>query len=428
MLSMALARLSLLVLLMLSVSCAEDDRRAPARPDAASEDAGPVDANTELPDVPFMGGDATCASVASQAELERRVDIIWVVDNSTSMEPAIRQVERGLNDFAGRVAGSGLDYRVIMLSLKRGEGPSDRYPVCIPQPLASDRDCNNGDRFFHVSIDIRSTQPVEQILGSLAQCPGYSDGESRGSAPWRELLRPGATKTIVVVTDDNSRTCDLPESRCNGSEPELTPLSLENFPFRGDANPCSGNPFNGNELGPGLRTDFYGDLFEGYTFNAIYGRDQSGGRDDVCTYPDGSNPPSSGLTYTTLIERTGGIHAEICDQASSSAWTTFFENIANRVEETARIDCTLNLPDPPDGQAIDPGKVNVSIDAGDTTILPKVPNEEACGAEGGWYYNDDANPTQVILCPVSCTNARDEVRMHGEGAVNVLFGCDTVPI
>src|SRR5689334_10025084 len=66
-----------------------------------------------------------CSEVAVRATVQRQpVDIIWVVDNSTSMEPAITQVTAGINAFAESIGDRDLDYRVIMLS-KRGRGLTD---------------------------------------------------------------------------------------------------------------------------------------------------------------------------------------------------------------------------------------------------------------------------------------------------------------
>ncbi|MFT5359465.1 MAG: hypothetical protein ACI9KE_006708 [Polyangiales bacterium] len=410
------------------LACGEDTRR-PGRDvgtvDAASDAIGDVGTDGGIPDVPSMF-DATCAAVQVEAEVDNRpVDIIWVVDNSTSMEPAITNVQAGLNDFARRVDASGLDYRVIMLSL-RGTGASTRYPICIPPPLAGDGECGDGERFYHVSVDIRSTQPIEQILGTLGQTAGYrtEDGD-RGSEPWLDLLRPDATKTVVVATDDNSRTCARPHTNgvnCNGGDPVLTATSLEVFPG-------GGNPFNSNDLGPGFLTPTYGDLFEGYTFNAIYGWGNEGDDEATCTYPDGSSPPNSGTTYTALVTRTGGVRAQICQQSMSSAWDTFFEAIATRVAETARLSCEIALPRPPDGMVLDPAKVNVVLNADSAiTNYAKVASAAECGASGGWYYDNEDSPSQVILCPASCDNAQLQLGESGTAEIGVQFGCDSLLI
>ena len=47
----------------------------------------------------------------------------------------------------------------------------------------------------------------------------------------------------------------------------------------------------------------------------------------------------------------------------------------------------------------------------------------ACGAFGGWYYDDEANPSTIILCPATC----ETVRGDESGKISVVLGCDTIP-
>lgn len=355
-------------------------------------------------------GDANCASAFVEARVERLpVDIVWVVDNSVSMQPAVDEVTAGLDDFAEIIEDSGLDYRVIMLSLRSPTNPvrvdgRDRYAVCIPRPLAGDDACGNGERFFHSSVDIKSTQPLEQFLGTLGQTAGFTEGESRGGEPWRDFLRDDATKSIVVVSDDDSR---------------LSPTQFETFGG-------GSNPFNSTELPPGILDASWDGLFEGYVFHGLYGWGSETDPRVACTYPGGEVPPAPGETYTALVERTGGVRASICDGAS--AWGPFFEAVASSVTEGARIACEIPLPAPPDGMMLDPGRVNVVVrgEGGDTTV-GKVSDASACAGPGGWYYDDDAAPSAVILCETSCALARDRVGPEGTG-VSVQFGCETILI
>lgn len=390
--------------------------------DAAAPDARvPVDAYVPTDRGP-LDPDAACESATAIAEVVLLpVDIIWVVDNSVSMAPAIQEVQNGLDGFAALIDSRGLDYRVILLSLRgQGEmsvGGSTRYGVCIPPPLSADSACGDGPRFSHVSVDIRSTQPIEQFLGTLGQTAGYTASSARGSEPWLQLLRPEATKTIVFVTDDNARTCALPVgASCSPSDPPLTDTSLEDFPG-------GGNPFNSNDLGPGILTSTYGSLFAGYTFDAIYGWGDPNDPDIRCTYPDSSSPPSAGPTYTSLVLRTGGVRAQLCD--GTAAWGPFFDAVATAVAQTSRIDCTLPIPEPPTGMTFQRDLINVWLDTGGGPArLAMVTDESACTATGGWYYDDDVNPTMVVLCPASC----DELQAAGSEtrSVDVQFGCTTI--
>jgi hypothetical protein len=395
--------------------------------DDGSVDASGLDSGTQIDAfVPTDRGpldpDAACDSATAIALVESLpVDIIWVVDNSVSMSPAIQEVQNGLDGFAALVDSQNLDYRVILLSL-RGEGlmsvgGSDRYGICVPPPLSADNACGDGPNFFHVSADIRSVQPIEQFLGTLGQTAGYTASSSRGSEPWLQLLRPEATKTLVFVTDDNARTCALPAgASCSSSDPPLTDTSLEDFPG-------GGNPFNSNSLGPGILTTTYGGLFTDYTFNAIYGWGDATDPGVRCTYPDSSSPPSSGPTYTSLVFGTGGVRAQLCDGAA--AWGPFFDAVATAVEQTSRIDCTIPIPDPPQGMTFQRDLINVWVDTGGGPYrLGKVADENACAGGDGWYYDNDVTPTAVILCPATCDAL--QAAPNENRSVDVQFGCTTI--
>jgi len=375
--------------------------------DLFETDGGMQDASTDGP----LSADAACAAAVSEAQVDKLpVDIIWVVDVSASMEPAVTEIRKGLNAFASLIAAKNLDYKVIMLALRDKAVKIDynggtRYPVCIPPPLAGDDNCGNGPRFFHSSIDIKSTQPIEQFLGTLGQTEGYMLGQERGGEPWKQELRPEATKTIVVVTDDNAR-------QTSANQPDFETFS------------GGKNPFNTLMLPPGILDPSWGGLFKDYIFSAIYGWGSATDPAVTCKYPDMTVPPSSGPTYTKLVQKTGGVRAKICD--GSAAWAPFFDAVAQAVSETAKLSCELTIPKPPMGE-IDPTLVNVALVSGDVhTYVPKVADASACGTGGGWYYDNPTAPTKVLLCQSSCDDAQAMVGPDKLGKIEVLFGCETI--
>jgi hypothetical protein len=379
----------------------------------ADEEALPPPVGFENPDgatvdaAKILTPDAACAAAVEEGTIERPpVDIVWVVDNSASMEPAVRAVTSGLNAFARSIAASDLDYRIIMLS-NRGKRPiqrsgSTRYPVCIPAPLAGDSDCGDGERFFHAQVDILSTQPLEQFLGTMDQTPGYRDGEKQGSEPWSQHLRPNATKSIVVVTDDDSR---------------LTADEFEHFP--GGRNPNNPN----NELPEGLLGPSRNSAFDGYKFHAIYGWGSETNANQRCMYPDRTYPPKPGLEYTDLVSKTGGVRAKVCDRAAS--WKPFFDAVATAVEKGSQLSCEVTIPQPKEG-TVDPNRVNVRIDSGGNGArLVRVPNAAACDEAFGWHYDDEASPKKVVLCPSACAIAKQQSGSEKK-RIEVLFGCASV--
>ena len=86
--------------------------------------------------------------------------------------------------------------------------------------------------------------------------------------------------------------------------------------------------------------------------------------------------------------------------------------------------CEIAVPTPTQG-TLDPMKVNVSYTpgGGSEQTIGKVADEASCGASGGWYYDDNANPTMIILCPSTC----DGVQADDEGKIEVVLGCTTIP-
>jgi hypothetical protein len=76
------------------------------------------------------------------------------------------------------------------------------------------------------------------------------------------------------------------------------------------------------------------------------------------------------------------------------------------------------------GMEFDPVKLNVEYTPGGSMTpqeLPQADNEADCGAGPGWYYDNPANPTKVILCPGTCAQVETDVGAK----VELLFGCPT---
>lgn len=126
----------------------------------------------------------------------------------------------------------------------------------------------------------------------------------------------------------------------------------------------------------------------------------------------------SELTNLNLIAQKGGTDAAIMvDTGNAGA-----EFLAALNQIRGSVGCTYKLPIPDEGDA-DPNKVNVAFtpDGGAQTIYPKVASEDDCQGDKGWYYDDPADPKQILLCPASC----DEVQ-YVNGTVDVVIGCQSV--
>ncbi|HWO14025.1 MAG TPA: hypothetical protein VNN80_31190, partial [Polyangiaceae bacterium] len=194
-----------------------------SRPDGAGDGAGIsglVDENEES-FVPVDESDACVAERAERVESKEPVDIIVIVDNSASMEQELAATESNINEnFAAILSDSGLDYRVIALSLHRrqrrtGFGQSATM-LCVQQPLSALPDCTAAaeprfsDRFFQYSTRVDSNDSFDLLLDTFAPPFDNEDREDQfGNAPngWSEWLRPGIKKVFLELSDGNE---DMP--------------------------------------------------------------------------------------------------------------------------------------------------------------------------------------------------------------------------
>lgn len=87
--------------------------------------------------------------------------------------------------------------------------------------------------------------------------------------------------------------------------------------------------------------------------------------------------------------------------------------------------CEFIIPEPPVGEMLDPKLVNVNYKPGTGAVqaLPKADNQADCGAGAGWYYDNEMNPTKILLCPASC----NLVKSNTNATVDVAFGCSSIP-
>ena len=118
------------------------------------------------------------------------------------------------------------------------------------------------------------------------------------------------------------------------------------------------------------------------------------------------------------IARAGGTHqAYRVDGADPvGSFRRALENVSN-----SKLACRYELPEPPgDTMKIDYEEVQVTYTTADKWIeeVPRISDVTACSRNpnGGWYYDDPASPTQILVCPCNCSR-------FDAGRVNVALGC-----
>ena len=116
--------------------------------------------------------------------------------------------------------------------------------------------------------------------------------------------------------------------------------------------------------------------------------------------------------------------AYLVEMATADELVKAFKDVQN---QAAQLACSYMIPPPPAGMSLDPNKVNVRFNHPDPSMsfqVGQVMNRAACGAAGGWYYDNPTNPRTVNLCEASCM----KVNSAGGGAIELLFGCAGVII
>jgi len=306
----------------------------------------------------------SCAEVTVEAENKKQpADIIFLIDNSGSMDFEEGEVQDHMNDFSDQIIGSGIDAHVVLISNNN---------VCIAPPLGSGQ-CpadSNPPSYLHVNVGIGSNDALSKLMSNYDM--------------WKDMMRADGAKHVIVVSDDDSN--------------------------------MGATAFNDmfTAIGPS---------YEEYKFHAIVGTWDVGDvgkciSDPVCC----ATIADEGKVYMSLVNMTGGILGPLCD-GGDQKFDQLFDLLSTEVVEEASIACEWDIPDPM-GMDIDFGKVNVDyLDGmGGEDSIPKVDNADACGGLDAWYYDDDNMPTKIFACPALCMKIQD----NPDAKVDVKFGCESI--
>jgi hypothetical protein len=332
-----------------------------------------------------------CRSISQEAkQTYEPVDIVFAIDTSGSMVDEAKQVQANINSFSQQIIDSGIDVHVVMLAAD----PFFFLPsICVPAPLGSGM-CPADTKlpnYFHYSQPT-PPGPIESVDGArklIELFPIY-----------KPHLRPGVRKDIVIVTDDDSR--NHPDSSGDAGQ-------YDNNPNGFIADYTAVDPMMSD--GMGGRT---------WTMSGIY------------AYSMCSNAAQVSQVWEQIVTTTGGVSGDICNcslnnPACAPTFQGVFDELAMKIIQGSEpLPCQWQIPEPPMGEELDPEYVNVEFideNVGVPETIYHVDDAAACDPMlGGWYYDDNNAPKNIILCPVSC----DKVSAAPEGSkINLLFGCKT---
>jgi hypothetical protein len=91
--------------------------------------------------------------------------------------------------------------------------------------------------------------------------------------------------------------------------------------------------------------------------------------------------------------------------------------------QTNAVACDFPIPEAPAGETFDKDLVAVKYTPASQLSLPeefpRADNDQDCGGKTGWYYDNNDNPTEIVLCPASCQKIKNDL----QSKIDVLFGC-----
>jgi hypothetical protein len=147
------------------------------------------------------------------------------------------------------------------------------------------------------------------------------------------------------------------------------------------------------------------------------------GSPPVRTYVLGIGPRVDNLNQ--LAQAGGTAPARLIESGGEAELLAAFSAIRDNT-----ITCDYAIPMRP-GETLDYGRVNIQVRVGvNGTLMPigKVSNAAACGAQGGWFYDQpvppgNPPPTKITLCPATC----DPLVLTAGSHLDMLVGCQTSP-
>ena len=395
-----------------------------------------------------------CAQSSAKADLRKKpVDIVFIIDNSSSMGNEAKAVGSSINaDFAKVIGASGIDYRVIMLAdfghYNPATGDSQTHSVCINGDLNPTQSCpdNVSDavygmapktsaRFFQYDADGATHNKAVGSLNSMCRAlEWFNKADAFNLAPngWGKWLRKDASKVFVEISDDRVN-CSVSVNGTSYTFNDKSSAMPAPDPSVVAADQAKAFDAALRALSPEM---FGSGTTRNYVFHSIIGMPYKAMQEEPYEPSEalaglgGMKCPkadNTGLGYEAMSRLTGGLRYPICaaDDAATSGtagFTAIFKRIAQGVVEGTKVACDFAMPVAPDGKTLDRDTVEVvyTQDGKDAISFRRVQDVESCsGQSGSFYFRGDT----IQLCSDTCTR----VQSDNTAKVDVRFGCSLPP-
>ncbi|MDF1563520.1 MAG: hypothetical protein P1V51_10780 [Deltaproteobacteria bacterium] len=389
-----------------------DDTVVRYRPQFDVVDGTPA-VDTGLPGIDDQQPTVNPADFANNAPIQvdvffqktvRKVDILWVVDNSCSMVEEQSKLSTNFGSFINDLASADppVDYHLGIITTDASSEGGALRPLATNSSLRYIECNNNGGSTCNVPNEVSAFQQTVNVgsnggaleKGLLAAHLALVDPMK--STLNAGFLRDDAALYVIFVSDEGDASCSPLTPQPSGTDK----TACNFFPFCSCGNTASGYG----------DTDYYVRFFEGLkgygneglvAVAGIVGTENTpvtiGGENWLgCRATDGSGTAYYAPRYVDVANRTGGITTSICE----SDYSTALEALGFAVSGQ-RTDFGLSRrPIRPD---VAPLKVYVQDDPLDPSTRREVPEASTNpAADGGWEW---------ILC--ESTNFTNAIRFSG---------------
>ncbi len=248
----------------------------------------------------FSLGGAQNTFQQSVTRTQVKVDILWVIDNSGSMETSQDNVAANFQHFIQKFQDTNFDYQMAVTATDAWLAPHDGNPQ-----LARFRDGTDDTSHTGVTVITPSTEDLEQTFSTNIRLGIDGSGDERGWQSLKEALslqanldepfpRKDALLAVIFLTDEDDFSHD-------GSN------NVQGLP----------NPYNNPNLhDPMMYYDFLFDLTESTEGNLNFIVNTIGIFDQQCLddlSSDGFTGRFIAQRYVGVTDATGGYKGSLCD-------------------------------------------------------------------------------------------------------------------
>jgi hypothetical protein len=336
--------------------------------DPTPVDAGDLDAPFQF-DAPVIVRDACAAETQKAERLPVSMYVMW--DQSLSMAclgpTGITRwdpVKTAFLNFIGAPAAAGIGVGIQYFSNRDSCDANVYFNPDVPiAPLPGNAQAITTSLNNHQPSGTTTTAPALQ--GAINQAVDF------------KRKNPTHVTIVVLVTDGQPNQC-------------------------GDRNAVIAAAQAGLAGNPSIKTYVIGITAEGAP---------------VCFWD--ANPPN--VPDLDAVANAGGTQtALIVNSTQNTAGQQFLDKM-EQIRKASVLPCDFAIPRPRSGLPnFDQVKVSWTAGAAGSMpkALPKVTNEAACSGDG-WFFDDNAAPKSIRLCPATCAT----VTADKQGALNVTLGC-----